>query len=143
MHRARNAAAALVLGLAIVGAQAEAQTQTPARQRVVVQVSDADPARWGLALNNVRNIQSDLGASNVDIELVAYGPGIDMLRMDSSVGTRIDDAVKGGVRVVACENTMRGHKLTRADMLSSIGYVKAGVVELIERQRDGYAYIRP
>ena len=43
--------------------------------RVVVQVSEADPARWNLALNNVKNLQDDLGAANVTIEIVAYGPG--------------------------------------------------------------------
>ena len=45
------------------------------RNRVVIQVSDADPAKWNLALNNARNMQTDLGAANVDIEIVAYGPG--------------------------------------------------------------------
>jgi intracellular sulfur oxidation DsrE/DsrF family protein len=51
--------------------------------------------------------------------------------------------MKSGIRVVACENTMHGKKLTKADMLPDIGYVRAGVVELIEKQKEGYAYIRP
>ncbi|MGH8800025.1 MAG: DsrE family protein [Casimicrobiaceae bacterium] len=124
---------------------APAQGQQPAAQRskVVIQVSDADPAKWNLALNNARNIQSDVGAANVDIELVAYGPGIGMLKADSVVGNRIEDAGKAGVKVVACENTMRGQKLTHADMLDGIGYVPAGVVELMQRQQQGWAYIRP
>ena len=88
-------------------------------------------------------IQTDLGAANVDIEIVAYGPGIGMLKLDSTVGGRVDEATAAGVKVVACEITMKGQKLTRADMLNGIGYVPAGVVELMSRQQQGWAYIRP
>ena len=119
-----------------------AQTNA-ARPKVVIQVSDSDNAKWNLALNNARNIQTDLGAANVDVEVVAYGPGIGMLKMDSVVGTRIDEALGAGVKVVACENTMKGQKLTQADMLKGIGYVPAGVVEIMQKQQQGWAYIRP
>ncbi len=110
---------------------------------MVFQVSDAEPAKWSLALNNARNVQKDLGADKVAVEIVAYGPGIGMLKMDSGVGSRIGEAMSTGVALVACENTMHGQKLTKADMLGGIGYVPAGVVELMERQKQGYAYIRP
>jgi intracellular sulfur oxidation DsrE/DsrF family protein len=131
---------ALWFGAGVAVAQGEGTAQ---RSRVVIQVSDAEPAKWNLALNNAHNIQTDVGAANVDIEIVAYGPGIGMLKSDSVVGNRIDEAGKAGVKVVACENTMRGQKLTQADMLSGIGYVPAGVVELMQRQQQGWAYIRP
>jgi len=109
----------------------------------VMQVSDGDAAKWSLALNNARNLQADLGQANVDIEIVAYGPGISMLKADSVVGTRVDEALGAGVKVVACENTMRGQKLTKPDMLGGVGYVSAGVVEIMQRQQQGWAYIRP
>jgi intracellular sulfur oxidation DsrE/DsrF family protein len=134
-------ASALCLGAGIAGAQG--QPGAAQRSRVVIQVSDAEPTKWNLALNNARNIQTDLGAANVDIEIVAYGPGIGMLKADSVVGNRIDEAGKAGVKVVACENTMHAQKLTQVDMLSGIGYVPAGVVELMQRQQQGWAYIRP
>jgi intracellular sulfur oxidation DsrE/DsrF family protein len=66
-----------------------------------------------------------------------------MLILESAVGNRVNDAVANGVKVVACENTMDAQKLTRADMLKSISYVPAGVIELIRKQQQGYAYIRP
>jgi len=122
---------------------AQSQQGAPQRAGVVIQVSDADQGKWNLALNNAKNIQTDLGASNVDVEIVAYGPGIGMLKMDSPVGGRIDEATTAGVKVIACENTMKGQKLTRADMLNGIGYVPAGVVELMSKQQQGWAYIRP
>ena len=137
------AAFALLLSTAIVTPLAHAQQPAPARAKVVLQMSEADPAKWNLALNNAKNIQADLGAANVDVELVAYGPGIGMLKADSVVGNRIDEALAAGVKVVACENTMRGQKLTHADMLPKVGYVPAGVVEIMQRQQQGWAYIRP
>jgi intracellular sulfur oxidation DsrE/DsrF family protein len=111
--------------------------------RVVMQVSDNDPGKWNLALNNARNLQADLGTKNVEIEIVAYGPGIGMLKADSVVGNRIGEALGSGVKVAACENTMRGQKLQKADMLGGISYVGAGVVEIMQKQQQGYAYLRP
>jgi hypothetical protein len=133
----------LFFAAAIVAAPASAQTPASGHNRVVMQVSDGDPAKWNLALNNARNLQTDLGASNVEIEIVAYGPGIGMLKADSVVGNRIGEAVGSGVRVAACENTMRGQKLAKSDMLSGISYVGAGVVEIMQRQQQGWAYLRP
>ena len=119
-----------------------AQT-SPAKNRAVFQVSDGDPQKWNLALNNARNVQDDLGKDAVELEIVVYGPGIGMLKMDSTVGNRVAEALKSGVKVVACENTMKAQHIVRADMLADIGYVPAGVVELMQKQQQGYAYIRP
>ena len=113
------------------------------KDKVVLQVSDADPAKWNLALNNVKNFQAALGKDNVDVEIVVYGPGINMLKLDSEVGNRVDDAIKNGTKIVACENTMKGQKLTKDDMLPTISYVPGGVIELMKKQQEGYAYIRP
>lgn len=112
-------------------------------QKIVIQVSDNDPAKWNLALNNAKNLQEDVGAANVEIEIVAYGPGIAMLKLESPAGSRIADAMKDKVKVIACENTMRGQKLTRDDMLPAISYVPAGVTEIMRRQGEGWAYLRP
>ena len=129
---------------AVPPAAASAAPSTTSRpHKLVIQVSDAEPAKWNLALNNARNVQNDLGRDKVAIEIVAYGPGSGLLKMDSVAGTRVAEAVASGVSVVACENTMTVQKLTRADMLPSVGYVASGVVQLMQRQREGYAYIRP
>ena len=135
--------AALLLTAVVAVAPALAQSTAAGQNRVVMQVSDADPGKWNLALNNARNLQADLGAANVEIEIVAYGPGIGMLKADSVVGNRIGEALGSGVKVAACENTMRGQKLAKADMLGGISYVDAGVVEIMQRQQQGWAYLRP
>lgn len=112
--------------------------------KVAFQVSDNDPAKWNLVLNNAKNVQSSLGGTGKsDVEIVVYGPGINMLKSDSTVGNRVEEAQKAGVNIVACQNTMKGMKLTEADMLPNTVYVPAGVVELMTKQNEGYAYIRP
>ena len=113
------------------------------KQRVVFQVSDADPAKWNLALNNARNVQQDLGKDNVQIEIVAYGPGLGMLKAESKVAARLAEALDNDVALLACENTMKNTKVTKDDMYGGIGYVLAGVTHIMKRQREGWAYIRP
>ncbi len=111
--------------------------------QVVVQVSDADQGKWNLALNNAHNLQADLGKDKVDVEIVVYGPGIGMLKADSLVANRVLDAEAAGVKVVACENTLRAQKIDKDDMVAGVGYVPAGVVEIARRQKQGWAYLRP
>ena len=132
-----TAAFALLLPVAL------AQSAGAKRQGIVIQVSDNDPAKWNLALNNAKNLQDDVGAANVEIEIVAYGPGIGMLKLESPTGSRIADAAKAGVRISACENTMLAQKLTKDDMLAGISYVPAGVTEIMKKQHEGWAYLRP
>ena len=137
--------ALLTLGMTatLLGGPLLAGAAQAAEHKVVFQVSDNDPGKWNLTLNNAFNVQKVLGKGDTEIEIVAYGPGINMLKMDSIVGNRIDQAEKDGVKVVACENTMHAQKLTKADMLPSIGYVPGGVVEIMKREGEGWAYIRP
>lgn len=135
---------AMLGGAMMLGALALPATGLAAdKGKLVVQVSDSNPATWNLALNNVKNVQKDLGKDNVEVEIVAYGPGIGMLKADSEVANRIGEAVDSGVKVVACENTMKGQKLSKDDMNARISYVQAGVVEIMQLQQKGYAYLRP
>ncbi|MGA0940080.1 MAG: DsrE family protein [Burkholderiaceae bacterium] len=112
------------------------------KDQVVFQVSSDDAKTWNLALNNAKNVQSAKGTA-AEVEIVVYGPGIGMLKADAVVANRVSEAVKNGVKVVACQNTMRGQKLTPADMNADIGYVPAGVIELMAKQQAGWSYIRP
>jgi len=146
-NRARRSAcltAAALAALASASMPGLAQGVDRPLHKAVIQVSDNDPQKWNLALNNAGNVQSDLGGPEAtELEIVVYGPGIAMLKSDSPVAKRVADALRAGVKVVACENTMRAQKLTHPDMLPDIGYVSSGVVELMKRQQQGYAYLRP
>lgn len=142
-------AALLACGLGFAPAAAYAQSagaqaaQKSERYKLVIQVSDNDPAKWNLALSNARNVQADLGKNNVDIEIVAYGPGLNMLKDDSKAADRLAEALDNNVGLIACENTMRNTGVHKADMYGGIGFVDAGVVHIMKRQREGWSYVRP
>lgn len=134
---------AVALALTFASLDTVAVEAPATRERLVIQVSDADTGKWNLALNNAKNVQQAYGADKVDIEIVTYGPGIGMLKMDSVIANRIDESKQSGISIVACQNTMKNMKLTADDMLPNTSYVPSGVVELMKKQREGYAYIRP
>ena len=113
------------------------------RQKLLIQMSEADPAKWNMALNNAKNVQDELGATNVDIEIVAFGPGINMIKFDSVANSRVSEAMKSGIAVVACENTLRTLKMSRTDIITGASFVPAGVVQIMHRQGEGWAYVRP
>jgi intracellular sulfur oxidation DsrE/DsrF family protein len=128
--------------VAVVAPQLAFAQNTTARNRALFQVTDNEPARWNMILNNIQNLRDGVGGEPVEIELVAFGPGINMLKADSSVKQRIAEALKSGVKVNACQNTMSNAKLVPADMLPEIGYVPSGVVEVMRKQQQGWSYIR-
>jgi intracellular sulfur oxidation DsrE/DsrF family protein len=142
MLRSNTASLVLAGMLALGGIAPAASAAETATERIVVQVSDGDPKTWNQALNVVRNLQQAYG-KGTQIAMVAFGNGIGMLKLESEVGNRIGETLKSGAQVYACQNTMRGRKLTQNDLLPNIGYVPAGVVEIVKKQREGWAVIRP
>ncbi len=125
--------AAATAGLAPV-AQAE---------KIVLQVSDGNPATWNQALNVVGNLREAYGP-DTQIELVAFGQGINMLKLDAPVASRLVDTQKSqGAKIYACENSMARQKLARDDMAPGLVYVRAGVEHIITRQREGWVNLRP
>jgi intracellular sulfur oxidation DsrE/DsrF family protein len=111
--------------------------------RVVFAVTVDDQHVWNEVFGNFRNVRRALGPENVEIEMVVYGDGIAMLRDDSLVPNKVEEALDEGVKIVACENTMKAQNISRDHMLPGIDYVEAGIVELIKLQAAGWAYIRP
>ena len=134
--------AGVTLAQATAPAALAAAPAETARERAIFAVSDADPQKWNLTLGNIGNAIDGLGAASADIELVVYGPGIAMLKKDSPVAARLAAALKSGVRIAACQNSMRGFHLEASDLAPGVGSVPSGVVELIRREHAGYAYVR-
>ena len=112
-------------------------------EKIVIQVSDGNPTTWNQALNVVGNLREAYGPGT-DIEIVAFGQGINMLKLDAPVASRLVDAQKAqGAKVYACENSMARQKLARDDMAPVLVYVRAGVEHIITRQREGWVNLRP
>lgn len=113
------------------------------RHQVVIQISDDNVRTWQTAFNVVNNLSAAFGKSNLEIEVVAFGEGVQALAFDSKAASRIPGAMEKGAKVIACENSMMRFKLARKDMAPEIDYVRAGVQRIIQRQREGWTVIRP
>lgn len=122
---------------------AGSQARVSAKHKVVFQISEADPKKLYIALNAAKNVQTTYGKKNALIEVVAFGPGVNLFLLESEAGQRIDAAINDGVKIVVCKNTLDSMKLTEADMLPKLNYVPGGILELMQKQKEGYAYILP
>lgn len=141
MKRREALVAALTAGTAVAG-QAVAQTGSlSGHERIVIQVSTPEQRIWNQSLNYVENLQELYGKDNVEIEIVALGWGIGLLKFDSPLATRVEATLKRGGKLLACQVTMGRQKLTKNDMLPDIGYVQAGLGQIIKRQHEGWSYI--
>jgi len=137
-----------MLSLSSPGFAAEGKTH-----RLAIQVDQNDPAVMNLALNNVTNVIEYYRGKDesVDVELVTYGPGLNMLRDDTSpVKDRIkhikDLAFPGKIQFSACENTRKGMEKKEGHaipILPEATPVPSGVVRLMELQEQGWSYVRP
>jgi intracellular sulfur oxidation DsrE/DsrF family protein len=131
-----------------VPAQADVMTKV---HKVAIQVSQNDKAQMDLALNNARNIADYYKKKNetVLIEIVTYGPGLHMLRADTSpVKERIGamSLENPHLKFIACGNTRASQSKAEGKevpLISEATVMPSGAVRLMELQSEGYAYLRP
>jgi intracellular sulfur oxidation DsrE/DsrF family protein len=121
-----------------------AQSDKP--HKLVIQVSTDDPAVQKTALNNAVNLQKMVGLDQVDIEVVAYGPGLSLFTSKSPEAFRVPDLAQQEITFSACENTMK-HMVKKSgkevELVDGVRVVPAGVLRILELQEQGYAYLRP
>jgi len=165
----RTAVAALLLAGAAVttGTLAQAPPRDAAPQRaaqktptkpnpatahkVAIQVGENKPEIMNLALNNAKNVIEHFKAigEKVDVEIVTFGPGLHMLRDDTSpVKVRIAELAlsEPNLRFTACANTQANHAKAEQKSITLVSEARlypSGVVRLMDLQKQGYAYIRP
>jgi uncharacterized protein len=162
MHLLR-AAAIGAAGLAVVLAQpvlAQSQTRIPPSEahstskrvhRVVIQVSQNDPAVMNLALNNAENLVTfykDKG-EKIDVEFVAYGAGLSMVRSDTSPVkerlTAMSSQMKN-VTFTGCGNTLANQSKQENKSITLVPearLVPAGIARIVELEEEGWTYVRP
>ncbi len=129
--------------------QADKSEDKPfAEQHVIFQVSDADPAKYTTTLDIANNlIKHYQGPDFVDIEVIAFGSGVQMLlEKDNPDRERISSLMKNGVRFYVCLNTLdtmqrrTGH---RPVILPGVEGVQTGVAFMIEEIQAGYTHVHP
>ena len=116
--------------------------ETP--RRIVVSLSEADPARANAIFSNLVNIQGFYGQDLVEILVVAYGPGVrHLLRGESQVAERVASLQAYDIAFVACGATLDTLGFPPEQALEGVQVVQNGLPEIIERQLQGWVHLRP
>lgn len=135
-------AAAMVM-VVVVQLQTAALAQEKKMHRVVFEVTMEGDAQWEAILNNVENLQKAFGKESTEIEVVAHGKGLGLLKKtNTGMKERIAAIAGGHARFVACENTMRRMQVKKEDLLPEAGTVDSGVAEVVSKQEAGWSYIK-
>jgi len=145
-HMRSLALAIITLLLATGSTVALAADKSLAEYKYVLHISDMDAEKQTLILNNASNLLDAYPPGAVDIEVVAYGPGLRMMFADNENAKRLDSLSQSGVRFAACGNTLKGMTklLGEEPKLNKVAtVVPGGIVRIGELVKQGYIYIKP
>jgi intracellular sulfur oxidation DsrE/DsrF family protein len=116
--------------------------QLSAQHRIVMQLSSNDTLVWKGLMNNLKHLKAGWSDS-VIIEVVAHGPGIDLLTKGKTTQLeKIAGFRSMGITFFACENTMTERKIPKEMIIPEAGFVKMGIGEIVMKQEQGWSYIK-
>ncbi|WP_375785701.1 hypothetical protein ACE10Z_40720 [Bradyrhizobium sp. Pha-3] len=139
--------AAFALATPLARAQlAPLQDKPFAEHKVVLQLSDNDPKKQGLVISVANNLMKHYDPDKVAVEIVAFGPGIDLLRPDNANRKLVESLVAQGARVDICLNTVDTIERDtgeRPDYIAAATPVQVGVAQILFLTENGYTLVRP
>lgn len=141
--------AALLVTMVVPAAraqQAPLQDKPFAEHKIVLQLSDNDPKKQGLVISVANNLLKFYDPDKVAIEVVAFGPGIDLLRPDNDNRKRIESLVAQGVRFDICLNTvdtLERESGKRPEFIAAATPVQVGVAQILLLTENGYTLVKP
>ncbi len=131
----------LMLMSALIFAQNESPDVDMAAHKIVFQLTSADTNVHKMLVRQLGNVLT--AAPNSKIEVVCHGPGIAMLTTKQTIVHPKVSELKGkGIDFVVCENTLREKKVTKEEIIPEAAFVKAGIIEIVKKQEEGWSYIR-
>ena len=130
----------LVLALGSIPAAHAGMTQIPKPHRIIFQLVSGDTNAHKALMKQLQNISSV--APDTRMEVVCHGPGLNMLTTQSIVAEKLQTLMGKGIVFNACEFSMQERKVDKAQILPGVGYVKAGILEIVEKQEQGWNYIK-
>lgn len=111
------------------------------KHKVVMQLTTNDTKVFAGTIKNINHLLEALPGT--EIELVCHSGGIQfILKTNSNDSLAIADFIKRGVKIVGCQNTLKGLNLSTADLHPSVGSVPSGVAEIVLKQEDNWTYLR-
>ena len=146
---ARVLTAALLVATSVTLARAQhlsLQDKPFAEHKVVLQLSDNDPKKQGLVISVANNLLKTYDPDKIAVEVVAFGPGIDLLRPENPDRKRVESLVAQGVRFDICLNTvdtLERETGKRPDYIAAATPVQVGVAQILFLTENGYTLVRP
>ncbi len=142
---ARPAIGLAVTAMLLTSVAAQQQDKPFAEHHLVLQLSDRAKDKQELVLSVAYNLLTAYSPDKIAIEVVAFGPGVDLLRIESPERARIDSLISQGVQFDICMNTV--DTLEREGKHVNINpkavKVQVGVVRILELADKGYTLVRP
>jgi intracellular sulfur oxidation DsrE/DsrF family protein len=146
-YLAASAAALLALAtLPAVAQQIPLQDKPFAEHKVVLQLSENDPKKQSLVISVANNLMKYYDPDKVAIEIVAFGPGIELLKPDNPARKAVESLVAQGVRVDVCLNTvdtLERESGKRPEFISAATPVQVGVAQILHLTENGYTLVKP
>lgn len=99
--------------------------------------------KWSLLLINVRNLLLSCEKEDLEIEVMANADAVEAYTEDFELSNVMRKQNAKGIRFVACDNAIKAHNMKREEILDFVELVPVGVLEIVERQQEGFAYIKP
>jgi intracellular sulfur oxidation DsrE/DsrF family protein len=139
--------AALTLDVAAAMAEPKPLPDKPfAEHRIVLQLSDSDAKKESLVISVANNLIKAYGPDAIAVEVVAFGPGIDVLRTGNANRTRVESLIAQGVKFDVCVNTLdtiERETGKRPDIIPGAIPVQVGVGQILSLTENGYTLVRP
>ena len=114
-------------------------------RKIIMKLNNKDIHYANHLLGTIYNILKEYPDSALKVVVIAYGPGMRVLKKDydKKVLSRIRSLMEYDVEFIGCKNTMQTMGWTKKDFIDGIDYVQAGIVEVIERQAHGFIDATP
>ncbi|HWZ41375.1 MAG TPA: hypothetical protein VNY08_24040 [Bradyrhizobium sp.] len=146
MFRIAVISASLTLASSVGAQQAPLQDKPFAEHKIVLQLSDNDPHKQALVISVANNLLKYYDPDKVAIEVVAFGPGIDVLRSENPSRKQVESLIAQGVRFDVCLNTVdtiERETGRRPDIMPGATPVQVGVGQILLLTENGYTLVRP
>jgi uncharacterized protein len=126
--------------------QVPLQDKPFAEHKIVLQLSDGDAKKQALVLSVANNLLKAYDPDKVVIEVVTFGPGIDLLLGANNYRKQVESLIAQGVRFDICLNTVdtiERETGRRPDFIRSATPVQVGVGQILFLTENGYTLVRP
>ncbi|KAF0368916.1 DsrE family protein [Pediococcus acidilactici] len=109
--------------------------------KIIIHIDEIE--KWPMVLSNLAHLNEHYANSDDVIELLVNGPAVVALQTSRARSASIQSALQPPNQLAVCQNSLDQRQINLGSLISAAKIVPSGVVELVEKQSAGYAYLRP